>query len=461
MIDVLLVQPMRENIMGSANFPPLGLGYLAAVTKNAGYTTKILDCMRDEYDYAMFKKYIQDEEPKVVGFTVYSNALNSVKKYIETIKDLNKNIITVAGGPHPSGVPEHAMDYLDVDYGWIGEAEYGFPPFLNFLFKDKEIPLSKIPGLIYRQNGKTKWNKPHYIQDLDTIPKIDWDMIEPEKYYKVGSCIGKDTAVIISTRGCPFECTFCSSIVMAGRIVRRRTIKNIIDELKYLKERYKIKVIALPDENITIKPKFINNLCKAIIKENLNMRFVLLSGVRLDTLNLATLKLMRRAGFVKRVAVGIENGSDRVLKLMKKGTTVKIIREKLSLMRQAGFKPLGYCIIGFPGETKKTIMQTIKFCLSLPIYGAGFTPFLPYPGTEAHNNLVRQGKIDKNFDYSQLTTDAVVYVPEGMTREEINRLKKYAVLRFHLRPKIIWDHMKDFNTFVFALKKLVGIFLKK
>lgn len=456
MLDVLLVQPIKDGFM--AKFPPMGLAYVATAVERAGYRVKLLDCIADRYDYDAFAKYVRENKPRVVGFTMFSNALISVKKHLQIVKDIDTSIVTIVGGPHPSGSPEHTLKYLEnADFSMIGEGEFAFPMFLEYIFHNSR-KREEIPGLTYRENGHIKYNKQDYIDDLDSLQPLNWDFLDPIKYQEKGTVIDRNSAVIVSTRGCPFDCTFCSAMIIAGKNVRRRSIDNIMDEMKYLQEKFNISKFVLPDENITLNPTFIKAFCNGIIKNNFNVNFILPNGIRLDTLTDEILELMLKAGFSTRVAVGIESGSNKILKLMKKSLTVEKVEEKLNLMHRKGFRPIGYFIIGFPGETYETIMQTIELSLRLPLYGAAFTAFLPLPGTSAYHSLIASGELADGFDFSQLTTNAVTYAPKGMTYAEIKRLRKYAILRFHLRPKIIFDHMKDLNTFLFALRKFVSLF---
>lgn len=224
---------------------------------------------------------------------------------------------------------------------------------------------------------------------------------------------------------------------------------------------YGIRRFVVFDENLTLHKDHIKSLCAAVIDSGIKVSFELPNGIRLDTLELGVLKMMRRAGFSERVAVGIESGSARLLKFMKKGLTKEEIREKVDLLNAAGFRPIGYFIVGFPTETRAEIDETISFAMELKLYRAGFMPFHPLPGTESFRFLVETGEISESFDWSKLSTDTIAYSPKGISKAELEVLRKKAILRFNLRPRVMWDYLRDCNSFMFAMRKLSSIFLRK
>ena len=147
--------------------------------------------------------------------------------------------------------------------------------------------------------------------------------------------------------------------------------------------------------------------------------------------------------------------------MIKKNLSKEKVKEKIKLMNHVGFKPIGYFILGFPTETKEEMQETIDFAVSLKLYRASFTCFLPLPGTAIYHDLVQNGELPPDFDFTFLTTDSVPYSPKGISRQDLLDIRKKAILKFHLRPRIIWDFMQDYSSFRFATSKLVNIFLRK
>src|SRR3972149_4519048 len=209
----------------------------------------------------------------------------------------------------------------------------------------EKVELTGIPGLMWRDKGNLKSNPQSLEKDLDKLGIPSWDLIRPERYASAGKLIRKRTACIITTRGCPFPCTFCSASIIAGMAVRKRSIPHILKEITLLSSGFGIRRFVIFDENITLRHEHIKAFCEAIINEGKGYVFELPNGIRLDTLNMEVLKLMRSAGFSERVAVGIESGSERVLKFMKKGLTKDEIREQVALLKSVGVKPIGYFIV--------------------------------------------------------------------------------------------------------------------
>lgn len=463
-MKILLVAPVKDNSTGLAQFPPIGLGYVAAALRAAGYNdVSILDCVLERMDIKGFEGYLRRLKPQVVGVNSWSVSVREVDKSLKAVKSIDPSITTIIGGPHPSALAQKAMAFFkEADFGFVGEAEVGAPMLMDIVSgRKKGLRPAEIPGLMWREGGRIYSNPQILEKDLDKFGPPSWDLIRPERYSAPGTLIQKKTACIITTRGCPFSCTFCSAYITAGRTVRQRSVDNIMKELRMLYSDYGIRRFVVFDENITLKHSHIKAFCQSVIDSGLKIAFELPNGIRLDTLNIEILSLMRRAGFSERVAVGIESGSERILKLMKKGLTKDEIREKVELLNRAGFRPIGYFIVGFPTETADDIEETVSFAMSLKLYRAGFMPFHPLPGTESFRFLIEAGEITEDFDFTLLSTDTIAYSPKGISREELEYIRKIAILRFNLRPRVMWDYLRDYNSFRFLLKKARSIFLRK
>lgn len=462
-MKIVLVAPVKNNNSGLAQFPPIGLGYVATALRSAGYKdVRILDCVLERLTLPGFEGYIRVTRPDVVGINSWSLSTREVAQSLRIVKRVNPAIVTVVGGPHPSALGETVMkEYECADYGFRGEAETGAPLLMDLIACKQGMKAHDVPGLMWRDGDSVRSNAQTYVEDLDGIGYPSWDLMRPERYAMPGTLIQKGTACIITTRGCPFPCTFCSAYITAGKKIRKRTAANVMQEIRMLMSEYGISRFVVFDENITLNREHISEFCNAVINEGIKVSFELPNGIRLDTLDLEMLTLMRKAGFSERVAVGIESGSERILQKMKKCLTKDEVRRKVELLNKAGFKPIGYFIIGFPGETREDIEETVRFALELKLYRAGFMPFHPLPGTQSFQELVAAGEIDSEFDWSLLATDTIAYSPVGIPKDELEEIRKRAILRFNLRMRVMWDYLRDYNSFRFLMKKLKSIFLQK
>jgi radical SAM superfamily enzyme YgiQ (UPF0313 family) len=170
---------------------------------------------------------------------------------------------------------------------------------------------------------------------------------------------------------------------------------------------------------------------------------------------------MKKAGFAPHIALGIESGSERVLSMIKKNIDKETVKAKAGILRKAGFRPVGYFILGFPTETKEEMYKTLQFAKELKLYRAAFSPLLLLPSTKIYEDLKNSGRLPSDYNFSALITDQITYAPSGMTIGEFSRIRKDIILRFNLQPRVIFDYMRDSNSFVFAIKKILGVFFRK
>lgn len=460
-IKILLVAPYKNTSLGVAKFPPLGLGYLAGGLRKAGYPVKILDCLKEGLNCRGYRDSILKERPDIVGVNSWSCSVKEVKEILAATKETDKRIITIVGGPHPSAVPDEAMDYFsDADFGFKGEAEIGLPMLVEALSGNEKSRLGNIPGLIWNDGRQRNINEQVFCGNLDDFDYLAWDLIKPEEYVELGSANFVKTAPIITSRGCPHHCTFCSAHIISGYKIRYRSLENIIGELKILKERHGIKRVNIMDENFTFNKNHVLSFCDRVIGEKLDLEFTLPQGVRLDALDEELLLRMKRARFSPNIALGIESGSQRLLGMIKKNIDKDMVKDKTDLMRRLGFRPVGYFILGFPTETKEEMYETLKFAKEMKFYRAAFSPLLILPNTEIYEYLKNNNQLPAGYDFSSLVTDRIMYAPSGMTLEEFSRIRKDIIMKFNLQPRVIFDYMRDWNSFAFAIKRAIGVFFK-
>ena len=445
-MDILLISPVTNT---HYTVPPLGLGYLASALKKDGFSVSILDCVKEHIKLSNFEEYVSKLDFKVVGFQVFSCDLAAVIESIKIIKQNDPEKIIIIGGAHPTCVGKDVFSEINgLDFAFQGEGEIGLPLLLKKVLKKENIYFDKIPGLMWKENKDIKVNERVFTEELDSLEFPAWDIIRPDAYpQNPQGAFFKNfpIAPIVTSRGCPFPCTFCASNLLMGKKLRLRSIDNVIREMKLLYESFCIREFHIVDDNFTYYPQRAKDFCKKIKESGMKFSLSFPNGVRLDTLDEELLKLLHSIG-TYAFTVGIESGSQKVLDAMKKHLSLETIEEKINLINKSGIEPSGFFIIGFPCETKEDIKETIRFSRRLNLKRAHFSNFLPLPGTYETNKLLKDGKIDR-IDWSKLFYSKVAYCPEGITQNELKRLQMKAFLGFYLRPKILIKMLSEIKSF--------------
>jgi len=448
-MKILLVKPVTPKGLVLNVVPPIGLGYLATALRRQGMKdVLILDCVKEGLDLAGFAVKVKEIKPDLIGFQVFSHDLNSLAESLKIVKKIKPKMVTVAGGPHPSGFPEQMLkDFPRLDYAFKGESEIGLPRLVGKL-AGKKINLAKIPGLIWRQGRAIKINRQVFPEDLDSLGFPAWDLLKPNEYPNAPQGVffkNLPVAPIMATRGCPYQCTFCAGRTVTGLKIRSRSVDHVLAEIKLLNRDYGVKEIHFLDDNFTLNRRYVKEFCQKLLNISLRISWCCPNGIRMDTLDLGILQMMKAAGCYY-VSVGIESGSNRILKLMKKSLTVEKITKQIKMIKKSGLAVNGFFILGYPGETRKEMERTIKFSQSLGLTRAAFYNFLPLPGTEAYRQLVETGEIEGEFDFSQIFQAETPYAPKSVTKEELKSLQQKAYLQFYLRPAVLWAMLKEIKT---------------
>lgn len=460
-LKVLLFRPYSK---ADELIPPFGLGYLAtALRKN--HDIQILDGIKENMTIENFSGFISENKFDVIGIQIFTFHLNAAKNYINAIKKISPETKIILGGPHPSCDPNNIFYYFpDIDFAFKGEAEIGLARLTDLISANKlqEAELKDIPGLIWRdKENKTIVNNQIFVEDLDALGYPSWDLLKPNTYpLAPHGAFFKNypIAPIIITRGCPFNCTFCAGRLISGRKIRRRSVASVISEIKELYHKYGIREIHIEDDNFTFYKDLVMEFCGELKKNNLNISWVCPNGVRLDTLDRELLFKMKEVGLYS-VSVGVESGSDSVLAHMQKSLNTEKIKEKIRLIRETRLEAIGFFVIGYPAETRKDILQTIKFAKKLDLKRANFTIFKPFPGTPITDKLIAENKLPEiQENWERYTLADAVYAPNGLTTKELKNLRRRAFLSFYLRPKILFKmakEIKNFQHFKIVMKRIL------
>ncbi len=457
-MKILLVNPKirLDNIL-----PVLGLGYLANAIRDK-HEVKILDCMKEDFSLDDYGDYLKNYRPDIVGIQCFTYDIYIVADYLKMTRLVLPDAITIIGGPHPTAMPEESMRLFGntLDYAFRSEAEEGLPELLG-LIETKGISnesLSKIKNLIWRNNDHVVANPITYIADVSKLGMPAWELMPPDSYPKSPfSAFYKrfPVAPIITSRGCPYDCIYCQAGLMSGSQMRYRPIPLVIEEIKYLYSKFGVKEFQIIDDNFTLNRKYVMDFCNAIINNNIDILWTCPNGVRLDTLNDEMIEAMKSSGCYV-ISAGIESGSDRVLKYIKKQETVGLMKEKVAMIQRHEIDVIGFFMLGFPTETVTEMKQTIRLSKELRLLRAIFFLFHPLPGTEMYTMLTQTGELE-GINYDANSFAEVAYTPKGMTKKELKNIQKKAFLSFYLRPKQFLNlafSIKSFSHFKFILKRV-------
>ena len=362
-------------------------------------------------------------------------------------------------------MPSETMLYLgeDADFLFKGEAEAAFPKLLDIIGKGKG-DLESVPGLVWREGGQVRSNAASFIEDLDAIGLPAWDLIHPEDYPESqhGAFFRKfPIAPIMITRGCPYPCAFCAGGVVSGKKIRKRSIESVLGEIKTLYKDHGIREFHVIDDNFTMDASYAKEFLRRLKGIGLDISWAVPNGVRMETLDPEILKLMKDTGLYL-ISLGIESGSDEILRLMKKGNTVSRIRECVRMINDSGIDVAGFFILGYPGETEESIKKTIRFSLELGLVRANFFTYLPFPGSESYDQLASSGELDR-VDWDNFYFMNAAYVTPGLTRKGLKNLQRIAFAKFYLRPKIMLYNIRSVKSvrhFMFLLKRFFLWILK-
>lgn len=360
------------------------------------------------------EKIIKEFKPSIVGITVPTAKYIVAVKIANKIKQINPKIKIVVGGPHPTVLPEKTLEEDCFDVVIKNEGEVSFYNVVEAIEKNKS--LKNIRGISYKKDKKIFNNKDQsYIKDLDTLPFPAWDLFYRWKEFHPDSFGG-----ILTSRGCPYDCTFCASQKIWSRKTRNRTVQNIIKEIKQTHERFKTKLFRINDDTFTLNKKRIVEFCNALIKEDIKIKWV--CDTRTNHVDLELLNLMKKAGCF-HINLGIESGNPEILKLIKKGINLEEVRKVFKLAKKAKISTTAYFMIGFPTETKEQVMDTIKLMEEIKPDNPCWGIVTPYPGTELYNLAKKMKVLPKKDNYSYYFHHSPdMGLSKNLTKEDINEL---------------------------------------
>lgn len=439
-LDIVLINPWpkAEGINEATIEPPLGLAYIAAVLEREGFKPDIVDASVLRLKVGKVAEIVLQKKPKIVGISANVISARSAFEISRILKRKNKNLKVIFGGPHPTALPKETLEKSKADAIVLGEGEETALEICQRM-KRKRPLFKNVAGLVYRENGEIIQNERRpLIGDLDSLPFPAYHLLPDLNCYKTRAR-KKPVASIFTSRGCPFQCVYCSSNIF-GKKYRMRSPQNVLEEIDYLVKHYQVKQIDILDDNFTLIKERTDKIFDGLIARGHNLAINLQSGIRADRVDKELIKKMRKAGVFK-IAFGVETGDKRVLKIIKKSLDLRAVLKATKWAKKEGITTYGFFMFGLPGETKTSMQKTINFAKKMDPDIAHFGITVPFPGTELYEEIKRRGKFLISVEdglSSGFEAGEVFYTLDKLNPQLVQYFYKKAYREFYFRPaKII------------------------
>lgn len=441
----------------SSLLPPLGLAYIAAVLERAGHEVEIIDGVVRSTNYGYSLEDLQNDialsTARVVGITATTPQIGVAIETIKLVKEVDPEKITILGGPHISSLPETLLKVPALDYGVFGEGELTMLEIVDKIARQEKV--EEVAGVIYRDGEKIEYRPRPFIQNLDELPFPARHLLPMDEYHPaIVSYRRLPASQIITSRGCPFRCRFCHKAT-TGYKFRVHSPDRVLNEMESLIDRYGVKDIQIFDDAFTIQPERVKRICEGILERKLNIGWSCLS--RADSITPELVSIMKEAGCYQ-IGMGVESGSPRILKLLRKDETKEQIKKAVEVIQSVGIEVRAFFMIGIPTETKEEVQMTIDFAKEL---NPGIVQFLvttPYPGTDLWKLCEENGSIQAD-DFSTFTMyrfDDLPYLSDTISPKELVQLYRSAHFSYYMRPRYIVSKLKQIKSFADVRRYLMA-----
>lgn len=433
--------------------PSIGLAYISAVLKQRGHQVVLIDAYVNQLNNVEIVDILKQENPLLVGISVLSTSAGVVGELSKLIRREMPITKIVMGNMHASLFDKELINDGSADYIVHREGEYTMLELVEKISRGESV--EDVRGIsLSKDDSFVRTEVRPLIENLDDLPFPDWDSFPSDKYKtdpRTALIPGQSEIQILATRGCPNQCTFCSSHTerSLGFRYRMRDPIKVVDEIEYMYKKYGVRAFSFMDLAFPLVKTHGLAICREIIKRELHKKIKWTTELRVKPLDLEILSAIKEAGCCK-INFGIESGNDIILKILKKNFTVEDVVKAVDSANSVGLEANGMFMIGLPGESEAEIVDTINLAMRLKLRYAIFNIFVPYPGCELYDILNRQGKIHFK-DWSDFTSypsysgREPVYVPDGLTKKRLMELQGMAMKKFYLRPYFVWSEIKNFK----------------
>jgi radical SAM superfamily enzyme YgiQ (UPF0313 family) len=406
---------------------PLGIGYLGAVLYKSDFDVNVIDCQAQKINYQQFKQEIGKFKPDIVGVTCTTLTYKSALKIVKIAKEVWPKCVTAVGGPHVTFWDDNALQEepaLDVVVRREGEATM-----LELAQRiENGEPYTDVIGTTCRKGSEIVKNADRpFLEDLDSLPFPAlhlWQHTENLRKY------GTIPYPVMTSRGCVYWCNFCTAVRMFGRRYRMRSPKNVVDELEYLHKNYYANQFTFYDDAFTVDQARTAEICDEIQRRGLKIKWD--CETRVDMVSKDLFVKMRDAGCIA-VWFGVESGSKKQLTSMGKGFSLAQTRRAFKWAKEAGLMTVAGVILGFPGETKESAWETIRFVKELNPNDVGFYIATPYPGTPMYEEVKANGSL-KITDFDKYDTATPTFEIPNLSMQELSEIREQAFQSFYLSP---------------------------